>query len=97
MKKSQFVLVVISVIFVLFIWNSFSFVLANGNTYSKPVNYTTIYVKSGDSVWSIAAAYSTPKDDIRDLVSDIIKINGLSKNVQITPGQALKIPLKSQS
>ncbi|WP_371369144.1 Cell division suppressor protein YneA [Sporomusa rhizae] len=96
MKKSQFILVAVSVIFVLFIWNSFSFVSANGDVYSKPINYTSIYVKSGDSVWSIAAAYSTPKDDIRDVVSAIIKINGLNKNVQITPGQELKIPVKSQ-
>ena len=54
----------------------------------------TVTVKTGDTVWKIAARYQTPKDDIRDIVMGIRTLNGLNGNCQIQVGQDLKIPAK---
>ena len=54
----------------------------------------TICVKSGDTVWSIAANYVTDKDDIRDLIQAIKQLNDLNSNTQIFQGQILKVPVK---
>lgn len=69
--------------------------LASSNGYLDVNRYGTVQVKSGDSVWSIAAKYVTDKDDIRELTQAINQLNGLQKNSQIFPGQVLKIPLRS--
>lgn len=79
-----------------FVWNTYSVASAYpDDSFSNSANYQIIYVKSGDSLWSIAANYATPNDDIRNLIVNIKKINGLTNSVQIYPGQALKIPIKS--
>lgn len=69
--------------------------LASSNGYMDVSRYETRQVKSGDSVWNIAAKYVTNKDDIRELTQAINQLNGLQKNSQIFPGQVLKIPIRS--
>lgn len=56
--------------------------------------YETVYVKSGDTVWKIAAKRTTEKDDIREVVFEIRQLNKLDNNSQVYPGQALKVPVK---
>jgi len=68
--------------------------LASSNPYLTVDTYVNIYVKSGDSVWSIAGNYVTDRDDIRDLTQAIKELNGLNNNTQIFPGQVLKVPMK---
>lgn len=91
MKSFHFLTIIVCMMLVFFIWNNYSAASAN----SEAISYQMISVKPGDSVWSIAANYCTPKDDIRNLIIDIKKINGLSNDVQIYPGQTLKIPVKT--
>lgn len=69
--------------------------LASSNPYLDVSTCVNIYVKSGDSVWSIASNYVTDKDDIRDLTQAIKQLNSLNNNTQIFPGQVLKVPSKS--
>ena len=57
--------------------------------------YKTVYVKPGGTVWQIAASYVTAKDDVRELVYEIRRINKLDTNAKVYPGQALKVPIKS--
>lgn len=57
------------------------------------VKYKTVQVKSGDSLWSIAGRTVTNREDIRDTIAVISKINQLDRNAQIYPGQTLKIPI----
>ncbi|WP_373665546.1 LysM domain-containing protein [Sporomusa silvacetica] len=44
------------------------------------------YVKPGDTVWQIAAEYTTSKDDVRELVYEIRRINKLDNNASVYPG-----------
>ncbi|HML34356.1 MULTISPECIES: LysM domain-containing protein [Sporomusa] len=90
MKNFHFITMVVGIMLLVFVWNNYSAASAN----SKSISYQTISVKPGDSVWSIAANFTTPKDDIRNVIIDIKKINGLSNDVAIYPGQILKIPVK---
>lgn len=83
-------LLVISLVMVL--WSAGP--LASSDAYMNASTYVTIQVRSGDSVWSIAAKYVTDRDDIRDLTYAINQLNGLQRNGQIFPGQVLKIPLR---
>ena len=91
MRNFHFITMVVGIMLVVFVWNNYSAASAN----SKLVTYQIVSVKPGDSVWSIAANFSTPKDDIRNVIIDIKKSNGLSNDVEIYPGQILKIPVKT--
>ncbi len=71
-------------------------VSASSTDYPSPVNYTVVYVTAGDTVWNIAARYVTAKEDVRDIIFAIQKVNNLNHNAQIYPGQALKVPTKAQ-
>ncbi|WP_459128847.1 LysM peptidoglycan-binding domain-containing protein [Guggenheimella bovis] len=52
---------------------------------------TTIVVKPGDTVWSIAKTISSTSD-VRALTDEIILINALGAEGKIVPGQELKLP-----
>ena len=84
--------IVLAVCLVVFLWSATP--LVNSNAYMGVSNYTTFHVKSGDTVWGIAANYVTARDDIRDLTQAITQLNGLNHNARIYPGQVLKVPMK---
>ncbi len=68
--------------------------LAITNAFTSTAVYETVYVKSGDTVWNIAAAIATPKDDIREIIFEIKQLNKLDNNAQVFPGQALKVRVR---
>lgn len=59
----------------------------------KPVNMSGEFeyytVRRGDNLWTIAKKYPGVSN------SDIMKLNGITNAAKISPGQRLKIPLKS--
>ena len=72
--------------------------LVNATYSCNKIDYKTVYVTQGDTLWKIASeekennSYYKDKD-IRDIIYDIKEINGLKvSNLQI--GQELKIPTK---
>lgn len=89
-KFIRSVFIVILMIFVL------SFILVKSCfSYSKE-EYKTLYVQSGDTLWSIASklqktTYYKGKD-IRLIIDDIKEINNLN-NSNISINQELKIPV----
>ncbi|WP_021171106.1 Cell division suppressor protein YneA [Sporomusa ovata DSM 2662] len=68
--------------------------LAISRAFVDNTTYDTVYVKSGDTVWQIASKYATPKDDVREIVFEIRRINKLDNNASVYPGQALKVPVR---
>ena len=66
--------------------------------YSKNnINYKTIYVAQGDTLWTIASEEQENNnyyedEDIRDIIYDIKNINNLSAS-DLKVGQELKIPV----
>lgn len=57
--------------------------------YTGPVE--TVSVGAGDTVWGIAASTTSADADVRDVVDDILRLNGLS-SAQLTTGQQLVVP-----
>lgn len=88
MRKTIFVLSLVLIIFAIT-------PLAISRAFVATTTYDTVYVKPGDTVWQIATKYASPKDDIRDVIFEIRKINKLDNNANVYPGQVLKIPVRS--
>lgn len=73
-------------------------VLLNSTYSCEKIDYKTVYVTQGETLWKIASKEQEKnpyyKDrDIRDVIYDIKEINGL-KVSSLTVGQELKIPTK---
>lgn len=58
---------------------------------AQPRELITVTVHAGDTLWQIARTYGPANTDVRDVIYDICKINGISEN-SIQPGQTLKVP-----
>ena len=85
------VLIIALIAFGIFIFGTTSF--SGGEVEEK-----IIYISSGDTLWSIASEEKEnnlyyKNKDIRDIILDIKKINGLDNNTTLSVGQ--KIVLKS--
>ena len=85
------VLIIALIAFGIFIFGTTSF--SGGEVEEK-----IIYISSGDTLWSIASEEKEnnlyyKNKDIRDIILEIKKINGLSNNETLSVGQ--KIILKS--
>ncbi|NLJ57642.1 MAG: LysM peptidoglycan-binding domain-containing protein [Tissierellia bacterium] len=62
------------------------------NAYSKDISqFDYITIQEGDTLWSIAANYSSNKD-IREVIYHISKVNNIH-NSHIYPGDIIKVPL----
>ncbi|MBW8872729.1 MAG: LysM peptidoglycan-binding domain-containing protein [Leifsonia sp.] len=56
------------------------------------VAFQYVSVQSGDSLWSVAERIA-PNADPRDVIADIVSLNGLDSAV-VSPGQQLAVPTK---
>jgi LysM repeat protein len=52
----------------------------------------THVVVSGDTLWDIAVAAAPAGSDVRTIVEDLKRLNGLTSSL-ITPGQVLVVPI----
>jgi cell division protein YceG involved in septum cleavage len=58
-----------------------------------PANsFVTVTVANGESIWSIAKALDS-KGDVRELVDQIVQVNGLS-SADVAAGTKIRVPLK---
>lgn len=90
-KFIRSICLVLSIIFVL------SLIFTKSTLSYKEVEYTKLYVASGDTLWNIAEELQATNDyysnkDIRYIISDIKSINGLESS-NIYSGQELVIPI----
>jgi uncharacterized protein (DUF1684 family) len=58
--------------------------------------YVRVEVHAGDTLWRIAAKYRSEDQDIRRLIYDICKINGLSAD-DMRAGKMILVPTLSDS
>lgn len=65
---------------------------ADGPAFAEPQNFVTHTVRSGDTLWDIAAVHVEDGVDLRDYLLDIRVANGLDTST-IHPGQVLQIPV----
>lgn len=56
----------------------------------QTAGYQTVTVQAGDTLWSIAAA-RYPRDDTRERVDEILRVNG-RHSPSVYPGEQLKVP-----
>lgn len=61
-----------------------------------PKDYATkeYIVRRGDTVWSVVLSESDISGDIREVVYDTYKLNNISQNEDIYPGQVILIPIR---
>lgn len=68
-----------------------------GHGFAEPTPiYREVHVRSGDTLWSLAAAYAEDSStDIREVVYHIRQVNALSDVGNLRPGMVLRIPVAS--
>ena len=90
-KFIRSILLILGIIFIV------SLIISKASFSYKVTEYKTIYVSSGDTLWSIASMQLKTNDyyknkDIRSIINDLIEINSLD-NSNIQENQELKIPI----
>ena len=58
---------------------------------ATPRHYSTVVVRSGDTLWSIASARTPGSGDVLDTIDRITEVNHLA-GAAIAPGQRLRVP-----
>ena len=56
-----------------------------------PADVESVTVTSGETLWSIAAELTSPGSDVRDVMSQIVALNGLESEALVA-GQQLTVP-----
>jgi hypothetical protein len=56
-----------------------------------PADVESVTVGSGETLWSIAAELTAPGSDVRDVISQIVALNGLESEALVA-GQQLTVP-----
>lgn len=64
---------------------------ANRVSAEQPVSTTEYVVVTGDTLWEIADAVTSPEESIRSMVWEIRRLNRL-ESADLQPGQRLLIP-----
>lgn len=71
----------------------FFLLLTSGAGAGNEIRPTGVHVVAdGETLWSIAAGYTDPGDDVRATVFDLKRINQLDGSL-IRPGEQLVVPL----
>ena len=67
--------------------------LASGHLYAaSPQRFQTVTVRSGDDLWTLAAAHTSPSGDVQAMVDRVMAANHLT-TATLQPGQRLRIPI----
>ncbi len=89
-RKAEMKALAFFMIVVVVIGANVVYALGETNTVKK-VNYVTVSVWTGDTLWSIANEYKPDDCDVRKFIYEIKKLNNL-KGENVFAGQDLKIP-----
>jgi hypothetical protein len=64
--------------------------LAGSETQPVPVHAVTVL--PGDTLWSLAEQGASPGEDVRDVIAEIVELNGLESSA-VYAGQQLTVPV----
>ena len=66
--------------------------LSSAHLYAaSPERTTSVTVRAGDTLWTLAAKHTRPGDDVQETIDRIAVANHL-KGATIIPGERLRIP-----
>ncbi len=60
---------------------------------ARALEVQTYSVASGDTLWALASSLAKPGEDVRDVVAEIVDLNGLA-SAELTVGQRLVVPVE---
>ncbi len=63
---------------------------------TKEVLYLPVTVTPGDTLWDIAAAAASDKEDIREVIYHIQSKNNMKLHESVQPGQVLFVPVEKE-
>ncbi len=90
MKKRYLVLSVLFLLVIVFNIVVPKEVTASGAT-GENKYYTSVQVKEGDSLWSIAEAYCTDPEEVRDYVTELKQMNHIVNEFALEPGSYVTV------
>jgi len=90
-NRFRFYLFLLSVLIAIniFFYNCF---VANAEGKMSEVEYKPVYIKEGDTLWSISKEYLIDDMDIRQYIDEVIRYNNL-ESAMIKPGQVILMPI----
>jgi len=59
---------------------------------ASPPRYDRITVRSGDTLWTLAAGRTSPGADVGEAVYELAALNGIRPGAQLRPGKILRVP-----
>lgn len=89
-RKPYFVFFLAVLLFFLS-FTAFGGTKAKAETEAVQKYYTSISVKQGDSLWSIAKSYAPEYGDIQAYVEELASINRMPQSSRLYPGQSLVV------
>jgi hypothetical protein len=60
---------------------------------SAPVAVDTYTVGAGETLWSIASAFTAPGEDVRETVDSLATLNGMADSA-LTAGEQILVPVE---
>ncbi|MEJ8553299.1 cell division suppressor protein YneA [Tepidibacter sp. Z1-5] len=83
-----------NVVYIIILFSAISLLsgFSDFKKYKNIVEYETVNVMQGDTLWNIAKENISEKEDIRDYIYMIRKVNNL-ESANIHPGDQLLIPV----
>ena len=67
----------------------------NGLISPQPEQIIAYKIGAGDTLWAIAGRAVNPGEDVREKIISIRRLNGLTPNQVLLPGQVVQIPVKN--
>jgi predicted Zn-dependent protease len=59
---------------------------------AAPQKFSTVVVRPGDTLWSIASAHTSASADVQDTIDRISEVNHLG-TASLQPGERLRVPI----
>lgn len=90
---SKFRFTMFLTIIILCVLTTIGFASGMNTVSSSSMNqYNQVEIKSGDTLWAIAADYGPSDQDVRNTVYDICQLNNISAD-QLEAGQKILVPV----